>query len=298
MPAGTKKNPGGTLGCDSTGSENSSKERYEFDADRGLAVQFVDGLGDLRAAVSMSRIWITLGWLDFRRETRRTVLGPLWSIFGTAVTVAVLGYVYGAVFDFKKAPAFPYIAGGLVLWFFIAGCIQGGLTVYQGARGVLTERNLPIALSAFRFVFRYFVELLVKFAVFAMAAIYVALPMNENAFLAIPGLAILVACGFSVVLLLGPLGARFRDLNQIVSPLMLIAFLASPVLWPQGMLGNNVMIALVNPFTHFLAIVRDPLMGSPPPTLSLVISLAITALCWCMAVVTHCLTKDRVVYWI
>ena len=271
---------------------------YEFDADRGMAAKVVDGFHDLREALALTPIWMALGWWDFRRQTRRTALGPLWSIIGTGVTVAVLGYVYGAILNMERSTTFPYIAAGMVLWFFISGCINGGLSVYLSARGVLMERNLPVAFSAFRFVWRYLIELILKFVVFAIAALYVMLPMTETALLALPGLLLLVVNGVWVVLVLGPIGARFRDVAQIVSPLMLIAFLASPVLWPQGILGANEFIALINPFAHFLAMVRDPLLGAPPPILSVVVTLGITAMGWVIAVTTHCLTKDRIVFWI
>lgn len=275
-----------------------SPEVYEFDARWRLSAQFADGLRDLRQAVGMAPIWLMLAWYDFLRQTRRTFLGPLWSILGTGVTVAILGYVYGAVLKMSGSTAFPHIAAGLVIWFFISGCINGGLSVYVSARGVLEERSLPIAFSAFRFVFRYLIELIIKFVVFAAAAAAVALPMTPYAFLALPGLVILVLNGLWVVLVFGPLGARYRDVRQIVSPLMLIAFLASPVLWQQGMLGGSGFIALYNPFTHFLAIVRDPLLGSPPSMLSVVVTLAVTVGGWALAIVCHCLCKDRIVFWI
>ena len=273
-------------------------EVYEFDARRRLLDLFSDGLRDLRQAVGMAPVWLILAWRDFLKQTRRTILGPVWSILGTGITVAVLGYVFGAVLDMRGSTAFPYIAAGLVIWFFISGCINGGLSVYISARGVLEERSFPIAFSVFRFVFRYFIELIVKFVVFAIAAAAVALPMTTNALLALPGVAVLTLNGLWVVLVFGALGARYRDVSQIVSPLMLIAFLASPVLWPQGMLGGSEFIALFNPFTHFLAIVRDPLLGLPPPILSVVVTLVVTVGGWALAIICHCLSKDRIVFWI
>jgi len=276
----------------------ASIEVYQFDAGQSIVARFADGLMDLREAAGMMPIWLVLAWRDFLQQTRRTFMGPLWSIIGTGITVTVLGYVYGAVLKMNGSTVFPHIAAGLVIWFFISGCINGGLSVYISARGVLEERALPVAFSAFRFVFRYMIELIVKFVVFALAAAAVALPMNVNAFLALPGLVILILNGLWVVLVFGPLGARYRDVSQVVSPLMLIAFLASPVLWPEGMLGGSGFIATFNPFTHFLAIVRDPLLGSPPSMLSVVVTLAVTVGGSVLAVVCHCLYKDRIVFWI
>lgn len=276
----------------------TTPETYLYDANQNLSTVFSDGLNDLVQAAAMVAIWARLGWLDFRHQTSRAVLGPLWSIIGTGITVGVLGFVYGAVLDLRGSASFPYIAAGFVVWFFISGCINGGLSAYVSARGVLEERSLPIAFTAFRFVFRYFIEMMFKFVVFIVAAAAVALPISANIFFALPGLIILVLNGLWVVLFFGPLGARYRDINEFMSPMMLVAFLASPVLWPQAVLGTNEFIALFNPFAHFLAIVREPLLGSPPPTLSVLVTLSFTVVGWIVAIVSHCLTKNRVVFWL
>ena len=299
MPDGPETQaPSQTRPSPPTARGETTPDVYVFDARSRLLDLFSDGLRDLHQAAGMAPVWTKLAWRDFLRQTRRTLLGPFYSILGTGITVAVLGYVYGAVLDMSGSTIFPYIAAGLVIWFFISGCISGGLSVYISARGILEERALPIAFSAFRFVLRYLIELIVKFAVFAIVAAAVALPVTADALLALPGLAILALNGLWVVLVFGPLGARYRDVSQIVSPLMLIAFLASPVLWPQGMLGGSEFIAVFNPFTHFLAIVRDPLLGSPPPMLSVIVTLAMTVGGWALAIIYHCLCKNRIVFWI
>ena len=276
----------------------TATEIYTYDADSGLSTLILDGLNDIWQTIKMTPIWTILAWLDFLQETRRTALGPLWSIVGTGVTVAVLGYVYGAVLGMTGSTVFPYIAAGLIIWFFISGCVQGGLSVYISARGILEERSLPVAFSAFRFVLRYLMEFFVKSAVSVIFALIVALPMTMNVFWVLPGLIILALNGLWVVLVFGPLGARYRDVSQIVSPFMLIAFLASPVFWKEGMLGGSSFIALYNPFAHFLAIVRDPLLGSPAPMISVVVTLTVTVFGLLLATLTHCLTKNRIVFWI
>jgi ABC-type polysaccharide/polyol phosphate export permease len=271
---------------------------YEYRAGGGVLSKLADGIKDLRGALILAPTWQLLAWRDLVRSTRRTKLGVLWSILSTGISVAILGYVYGRVMGMDPKLAYPFIAGGLVLWFFISACIMGGLSVYNGARGILQETTLPIGFSVFRFITRYCYELGFKSAVFMIAAVAVALPIGTDALMVIPGLAVLLLTGAGVVLLLGPIGARWPDIIEVVSPLMLLAFLASPVLWPSSMLGTNEHLVLLNPFFHFLSIVRDPLMGTPFPYLSLKISIAIMFVVWALAIPCHCLSKDRIVHWL
>ena len=63
----------------------------------------------------------------------------------------------------------------------------------------------------------------------------------------------------------GIMGARYRDLSEVVSAIMRIAFLATPILWMPGERGTGGMMGILltyNPFYHFLDVVRAPLLGN------------------------------------
>lgn len=273
---------------------------YEFDSSRGGRwLRVYETLRDLRAGAAMWSIWWRLGWMDFLRSTRRTTLGPIWTIVSTAITVGALGYLYGSVLGMTQGETFPYLAAGFVLWFFISSTVTGGFSVYESARGILQERSLPISFTVFRYVFRLVVEIVFKFSVFFIAAAMVSLPFGPVTLWAIPGLILFILNGIWAVLMFGVIGARFRDVQQFVNPLMFLAFLASPVLWHQGMLARqHEFIADFNPFAHFLAIVREPLLGRVPSMMSIWVVLGITVVGWAVAVWVFSRTKDRIVYWL
>ena len=63
-------------------------------------------------------------------------------------------------------------------------------------------------------------------------------------------------------LFLGMVCARFRDIPQIVTSLVQVAFFLTPVLWKADMLGRNIWAAEYNPYFHFLEVVRQPLLGA------------------------------------
>jgi len=273
-------------------------DEYVYSSDQGFVDAMRRGLSDLAQSLGMYQTWISLGWRDLRHQTHRTLLGPLWSIVGTGIQVAALGYVYGALLKTEPDEGFPYIAAGLVIWFFISGSILGGLSVFMGGAGVLKERSLPVSFTVFRYTFRMFAELCYKFILFAIVAVLVGLPASWNMFLALPALLLLLLNGLWVILLLGVVGARFRDVREFVSPIMLIAFLATPVLWQKRFLAGNEFIATYNPFTHYLALVREPLLGHVPALTSIEVVLAITLIGWIFAVVIFSLAKNRIVFWL
>ena len=118
--------------------------------------------------------------------------------------------------------------------------------------------------------FHNFLIVIVVFAVFPPAFGAVTL-------LFIPGLLVITLAAIACSIILGILGARYRDFSYAIRTLMGPVFFLTPILWIPDMLsGNRAMLAELNPFTHFIAIVREPLLGRVPSTLTYVIALGIT----------------------
>lgn len=275
-----------------------NEETYAYVAASGFGVMLREALDDLRAGARLHRTWTTLGWRDLRRQTRRTLLGPLWMLVGTGIQIAALGYVYGALLKTDPADGYPYIAAGLILWFFISGAILGGLGVFDSGRNILHERALPVSFTVFRYLFRLSAELVIKFILFVVIAVLVSLPVTAATLYALPAFALLLLNGFWVVLLLGTIGARYRDMRELVAPLMLLAFLATPILWQERHLGGAEFIAAYNPFTHYLAIVRDPLLGHAPDPASVGLVLVMTLAGYLAAFTVFAACKNRIVFWV
>jgi len=82
-------------------------------------------------------------------------------------------------------------------------------------------------------------------------------------FLAVPGLLLWMLDAFAVTLLLGAIGARFRDIPPIVGSIVQIAFFVTPVIWKPQQLGAQAWMLPYNPFYAMLEVVRAPMLGYP-----------------------------------
>src|SRR5207245_4142924 len=79
------------------------------------------------------------------------------------------------------------------------------------------------------------------------------------------GIAIVTVNGFWIVLLVGTLCARFRDLPQIIANLMQIAFFVTPVMWKADQLPREASwLVDLNPLASLLALIRHPPLGPVP----------------------------------
>lgn len=270
----------------------------EFEGDGRKLTYFRDAWTDMVAAFSMWRAWGLLGWRDFRLQTSRTLLGSLWGVVGTTVTVVVLGFVYGSMAQFGSFNAFVFLSAGFIAWFFISACIQGGASVFISASGTLTERNIPIFFPILRYFFRIFIEFITKFLTYFIVCAATLFNPGINFLLIFISLLIYVINGIWVLALFAIVGARFRDAIQIISPIMLIVFLATPILWPESSLITNRVAVALNPFTYFIDILRDPMLGRVPEWRDYVVTLLAAVFGWGIAALAFARSKNRLVFWL
>jgi ABC-type polysaccharide/polyol phosphate export permease len=125
---------------------------------------------------------------------------------------------------------------------------------------------------------RRLTDFVLQVAAKAMLYFLLSLPVAAPALLLYPGVQgwglLLSLVTFPLVLanvlwmgvLLSLLGARFRDLGQLVSNLFMFGFLLTPIIWhastmPEGSLRGAVMRA--NPLYHLVEMVRGPILGEP-----------------------------------
>jgi lipopolysaccharide transport system permease protein len=116
--------------------------------------------------------------------------------------------------------------------------------------------------------------------------------------LALPGLALWMLDAFAVALLLGAIGARFRDIPPIVASVVQIAFFVTPIIWKPEQLGTRAWVLPFNPFFALVEVVRGPMLGEVPSAMSWlmagVYSLMLLGVTWWLLV----RARGRVPFWL
>ena len=64
------------------------------------------------------------------------------------------------------------------------------------------------------------------------------------------------------------------------------------------MLHDRAIVADINPMTHFIEILRGPLLGAPPSKLSWLVVACITILGWVVTLALFRRGRGRIVYWL
>lgn len=241
--------------------------------------------------------WLALGWHDFRSQHYRTLFGPFWQTVQVGVWVAGLVAIFGTMRgDVEYFPA--YVAAGVITWNFIQGVVVGSTQVFTKNANYI--QNIPnplllyvyrqIALEAFRFLF--------QLPAFVIVALALGVPMGPVTLLALPGFAVLLLAAAAIAPLLSLIGVRYRDFVHTISALMRFLFFATPIFWGAGHGGVRDVLATYNPFSHYIAIVRDPLLGQLPSATAWLTVSALTILCAGVTFMAFRRFQRSVVFWL
>lgn len=264
------------------------------------AFQLNLALDDLRLGLTSNRIWWGLGWQDIRLRYRRSHLGPFWITLSTAIMIYSMGFLYGKLFKLDLATYYPYLATGLITWTFISSVIAEANDAFVENTGFIRQTCLPVSIYILRLLTRNFVIFLHNFLPVLPILIYFKItPSIGSLFYLIVGLVLLLSMGYSFGLLLAILGSRFRDMKPIVTSLVQVFFLITPILWQRTMLSPKMQLFMsINPFFQLVQLVRAPLLGQIPPAATLIycIALALGGLTLMILVLARC--RHRIAFWV
>lgn len=260
--------------------------------------------GDLSQGWKQRTLWGYLGWQDIKQRYKRSVLGPLWISITMAVVAVAMGILYGALFGENLGEFLPYVATGLLIWYFINGCILEGSEVFIANEGLIRFLPAPLSLHVYRLLWRQTLFFAHNLVVWLALVIIFRPPLNLSSLMAIPAFAVLLLNGAWIAVLSGIVATRFRDIPPIIASLSQLLFFMTPIVWKYDTLLENpavaerARIAEINPVLHFVEIVRQPLLGEEIAWRHWWIAGAITVVGIAVALVALRNYRARVAYWV
>lgn len=256
------------------------------------------GVGDIVASFRRTALWLTLGWYDFTVRYRQTLIGPLWQTLIMAIWVSGLGYLFTQILHRAGHNYIAYLAAGLILWNYISGTLTASTQVFVKNSKLIFSVNIPMYVYVLRQITENVTRLAFQSLVFVAVLFVSDIHIGPRMLLAIPGMAMLLFTSLWLVPLMGMLGARFRDLAFALSSIMRFLFFTTPVFWRASGLGERAYLANFNPFAHFLAVVRAPLLGEPAGHLSWIVVFVISVVGAIVTLFAYTRFRQRIVFWL
>lgn len=244
------------------------------------------------------KLGVQLALEDIRDRYRRSVLGILWVTATFLLFIGIKAFVFSSMNAMSMAAFTQYLTIGFALWTLINMLVVDGSATLVRSRQWVLSSSLSYAIYILQAVFRSFLN----FMLVAIAAIiilaFTKMSLTSAAFSIIPAFVLYFVTGIWVSALLAPICARFRDILYALQTGMRIMFFATPIIWTPTPGTTRGLIALWNPFTHYLEIVRDPLIHGTVPVQSWIIVGSISLVGIIAASFSYTVTRDRVAFWV
>lgn len=256
---------------------------------------------DLGAMMRQWKLVVTLGLFDIRLRYRGSVLGPFWLTLSTAIMVAAIGFLYTILFHQRIDKYLPFLTVSLVLWNFISTVTSEGATCFTQAEGMIRNMRMPHSLHPARMVLRNLLVFAHNVVVVLVVLLIFRIPPGFADITLLPAAFLWCVDGFALGLLLGMIGARFRDTPPIIASLMQIVFYLTPVIWNPSMLhhrGVALVLVELNPFYAMLEIMRGPLLGAPLDPVSWMVAVAYSTFLLLLAATMFTWGRARIPYWV
>ena len=218
----------------------------------------------LRAMLDHRGVLLALASKDFKVRYKRASLGVLWAVALPLVQSVVMIAVFSrfARVDADDLDYGGYVLAGMVPWAYLGVTVSAAATGIVDGAGLTDKIWFPRALLALAPVLANLVGLGISLAI--------VLPIElargntgVEAPLLVPAVALLLALTTGIALVTSAAYVWFRDIRFIVQAVMLVAFYATPVLYPIDVLGDLANLVRANPFTGAVNLFQAALGGVP-----------------------------------
>lgn len=247
---------------------------------------------------TLLRLTLAMAINELNQRYKRTILGRWWIALTFAFFVTVKIVIFSTLNDVSLPFFATYLALGFLAFRFISLSITGGASVFVSSQNWIKTETLPLPVYLIAFTMKS----IIMGAYMAIVALAVCFFMGYGnglglLWLSISTVIFAINCMW-VSCFLGMITARYRDIAQLLQTLMQVALFATPILWVPTETGIRSFLALYNPLSHYLAILRQPLMEGTIPWLSVSVVAVITVLGCLIALLVYRRTHNRLVYWI
>lgn len=257
-------------------------------------------LQDIKEAIVNFRLALIFGWQDVAQRYRRSRLGAFWLTLNMAVFICAVGLIFGTLFQSEMRDFLPYLCVGVIVWGMISTSLSEGCTTFSSSEGIILQVKMPLFTHVMRTLWRNIIIFGHNIVIFPILMLILGRGIGISALWAIPGFILLCLNLAWMMLILAIICARYRDMTQVVMNILQVMFYATPIMWMVKILPDHVPQAFIqlNPFYHFIELIRAPLFGGAPTLLNWTVCLILLIAGWASAIAFFGKYRWRVAYWL
>ena len=255
---------------------------------------------DLIDGLSRRTVWQTFAWDEIQQRYNRSVLGIFWIAGSFGVFVASIAVFFGGFATLGTSTFVAYVTVGFAAFTFLTGNLTDGCAVFRSSAGWIQSSPLPYSIYVYKSVARsaFTFALQLGFGLFILLAFFGWRP-GPLSLLAVPVIGLYLLNAVWIQYALGLLAARWGDVEHVVATAQRVLFFTTPILWVYEERSGTVRrLADLNPLTHFVQLLRAPLLGDAPGAGSVLFVVAFTAAGWALTLLAAGRMRRRLPFWL
>ncbi len=157
------------------------------------------------------------------------------------------------------------MTASMIGWIWASSILVSSGMVYIANSGILLAHPTDKAYLIWSHAMNQFIVFLHQMPFLLLFYLFGEIQVNANMLYIIPSLAIIFAINIGAAAVLSIIVTRYRDLHKILSSLVIIIMVTTPIFWkPEMVTGVKKLVYLFNPFYYIVEIIRSPLLGKSP----------------------------------
>jgi lipopolysaccharide transport system permease protein len=217
-----------------------------------------------------------------------------------AVQIVAMGIVFGIIFKTPLFEYLPFLASSIILFGLISSIVTEGCMAFINAEAIIKQLNISIFVHVIRVVLKNLFTFAHNLVLIPLVFLAVWRGIGWESLLFVPGLILVLLNTSWMVVILGTVSARFRDLPQVVAAFMTIVYFVTPVMWQPKLVPPETAHWLLglNPFYHLLQLLRLPFLSVQPTFENWFVSIVLAIAGWTGALLVVRRFGKQIAYWV
>ena len=233
------------------------------------------GLPDFRELWRARDLAVILAWRDVKVRYKQSLIGVAWAVLQPFLTMVVFTIIFGKFADLP-AQGLPYPVFSmlnLVAWSFLASVFTLTAGCVLTNRALVQKVHFPLLILPLACVLVPLVDFAFSFAVGLGITWWYDVPIQWSTMPLVPVfLLMLAATAIGLGSFLAVINVRYRDAPYAVPFLVQLWLFCSGVIYAAAALPERYLdLASLNPAVGAITGVRWAVVGTPPPTTSMLV---------------------------
>jgi lipopolysaccharide transport system permease protein len=225
-----------------------------------------------------------LGQRLFKRNIkamyRQSFLGFFWALLPPLVTAGVWIFLRSsnvANFGETSVPYPVFILTGTLLWQIFSESVNTPITSVNSNIALLIKINIPREALLLSGIYTLMFNLVIKLGILAIIFIYFGQALSTTLIMAPVGILAIMLLGFSLGLLLVPIGMLYTDIQRGIALLLPFLMYLTPVIYPMKTGGLFGLLMKLNPMASLITETRNWLTVQPSYDLNMFFTILIAS---------------------